>query len=452
MREAHHSEELEIQVLGDLMAIGNSQSLMVQKAMLQLNPKSFYKPLNAELFALIMKSFHKGQPFGFMDTFANIAADKVALYDHQVSVMSSHTGMQPGVESFEYHVQRLISLERVRNNIAVLESSLAEAYSMTDPNEINSLLRVRSEQICQIDSGECSEAVMEEEIIAELQSGKSDEATLMPTSSDRLNSFLGGGPQSGSLITIAGAAGVGKTGFAIWLMDSIATQQPGKQAIFFSLEMRPSEIVKRHLGIKVGNVYARHSHEERAKAIEKAKKFPLALYDYRNPDLDFILTNSRLDAAKTPVSVIVVDYLTLVTIQGSFERNDLRQTQITSKLAWLASNLDCIVIALSQVNRGAANREDQCPMPHDAADSSGSHKSSHIWLGIDRPEIYLDDPCYRDQFVIKCRKNRTGDNFEHIMSFNSGTFVEVNPGYFRKPEKKVKGERLFEEAYKPYRA
>ena len=121
--------------------------------------------------------------------------------------------------------------------------------------------------------------------------------------------------------------------------------------------------------------------------------------------------------------------------RSSFERNDLKQSYITGKLAQLAIELNCTVIALSQINRSAANRgvEDRCPWPHDAADSSGGHRSASLWFGVDRPELYQDDPCYRNQFVVKCRKNRFGDTFETIFAFNGGSFAEVQQGYFRAP-------------------
>jgi len=136
-----------------------------------------------------------------------------------------------------------------------------------------------------------------------------------------------------------------------------------------------------------------------------------------------------------PISVIVVDYLGLVENHGVFERNDLRQADITSKLARLAIELDCVVIALSQINRGASSRasDDRCPYPHDAADSSGSHRSSTLWIGVDRPELYQSDPCYRNQFVVKCRKNRFGGIFEMVYAFNNGTFAQVHDGFFKKP-------------------
>jgi replicative DNA helicase len=136
----------------------------------------------------------------------------------------------------------------------------------------------------------------------------------------------------------------------------------------------------------------------------------------------------------------VVDYLGLVESKQHYERNDLKQTDITSKLARLAIELNCTVIALSQINRGAANRsiDDRCPWPHDASDSSGGHKSASLWLGLDRPELYQSDLSYRNQFVVKCRKNRFGPTFELLFAFNDGTFSEVNQGFFPKPSIQVK--------------
>src|SRR5690606_23206305 len=127
---------------------------------------------------------------------------------------------------------------------------------------------------------------------------------------------------------------------------------------------------------------------------------PMKIYDTATTpmcsDIDYILTTARLKAMEKPISVIVVDYLGLVQNRGQFERNDLKQADITTKLAKLAMELNCVVIALSQINRASSSRakDDQCPYPSDAADSSGSHRSSTLWLGVNRPELYQDCPTY----------------------------------------------------------
>jgi replicative DNA helicase len=243
-----------------------------------------------------------------------------------------------------------------------------------------------------------------------------------------------------SLIFVAAGSGVGKTGFSIFLLDAIARQQPGSQTLFFSIEMEYSQIWMRHLGVCAGKPFDQLSEDECMSAVTKLSAVPMRLYDTAIcrdvSDLDFILNTARLRAMEKPISVIVVDYLGLVECKQKFERHELQQSFIVKELSKLAQQLNCTVILLSQINRGAATRADgdRCPWPHDAADSSGGHKSSNYWLGVDRPELYRDDPLYSNQFVIKCRKNRFGNLFELILAFNGGTFAEVPFGWFKNPK------------------
>ena len=261
-----------------------------------------------------------------------------------------------------------------------------------------------------------------------------------------------------SLIIIAAGASVGKTGFSIYLMDAVARAQPGSESLFFSIEMECEEIWMKHIGICAGKPFDKLTEAERLEAVAKSLQVPIKIYDTAmcrsTADIDFILTTARMRAMEKPLSVIVVDYLGLVQNKGSFERNDLKQSDITGKLAQLAIELNCTVIALSQINRGSANRgvEDRCPWPHDAADSSGGHRSAALWFGVDRPELYQEDSSYCNQFVVKCRKNRFGNTFDLIFAFNQGTFAEVSPGWFREPVKQVRNveEAIFSAAGKDF--
>ena len=70
-----------------------------------------------------------------------------------------------------------------------------------------------------------------------------------------------------------------------------------------------------------------------------------------------------------------------------------------------------------------------CPEPRpitsDAADSSGSERSSSYWLGIYRPEVD-DENDRKNDFVVKCRKNRFGKTWSATFAFNEATFGEVD--------------------------
>src|SRR5690606_33454758 len=90
--------------------------------------------------------------------------------------------------------------------------------------------------------------------------------------------------------------------------------------------------------------------------------------------IDQIETECRLAALRQPLAVIVVDYLGLIRSKSRSERKDLEQGEIAKRLAALSLELNCIVIALSQVNREFKNRPvgDRCPVISDAAESMGS--------------------------------------------------------------------------------
>ncbi len=440
----NHSIELEQRVLETLMHFGVHHNVQVQKAMLLLQSQCFYNFDNAKIFGMIRKCFKQQEPFDFVNILSSIPQDNSDLYNSCLWITDNYRNFHTGEASFEYHVDRLIILMRLRQQIKLSERMIEEVKSCPRPEDAQNILITGLQEISSLSFKESKHGLSNTTIAEDFYDGKIGEEIKIPTTCNPLNDALMGGIMPKSLVIVAAGASVGKTGFSIFLMDCIARAQADTQSLFFSIEMEYKHIWMRHVGICAGKQFDKLNYDERMTAVTESMQIPVTIYDtamcHSAADIDFILTTARLRAMEKPVSVIVVDYLSLVETKLHFERNDLKQTYITSKLAQLAIELNCTVIALSQINRGAANRstDDRCPWPHDAADSSGGHRSSSLWLGVDRPELYQDDPCYRNQFVVKCRKNRFGDLFELIFAFNEGTFAEVQPGWFRKPVKSSK--------------
>lgn len=444
MNPLNYSFELEQKVLEHIMGIADHNDVRVQKAMLKLSTECFYKPDHAELFAMVKKEFHAQQPFDFVSILVLIPKGEDALHSALTWVMDNFRTIYVGSSSFESDVSRLITLSTLRKQLMLMERACKDIREIGSPEAAQDAMIEVVNQISNLNYRESKQGVSNADLADMYYEGKIVQDLAMPTTCKQLNEALGGGVMPKSLITIAAGAGVGKTGFSIFLLDAIARMLPHTQSLFYSLEMESQHIWTRHVGICGGKLFTDMNEDEKLVAISKSMAVPIQIYDSARcrsaPDIDFIITNSRLKAMERKVSVIVVDYLGLVQNKGKFERNDLKQADITTRLANLALELDCIVIALSQINRGnaARSKDDQCPWPHDAADSSGSHRSSALWIGIDRPEQYQDDFCYKNQFVIKCRKNRFGDNFELVLAFNQGTFAEVPHGWFKKPQPMAK--------------
>ncbi len=453
MSQPKYSLETEQEVLETIMHFSEHTNVRVQKAMLKLNADCFYNWNNREIYGIIRKCFDKQQPFHFVDILSMIPIGKNALHDSLSWLIDNYRNCHAGEANFENYVDRLLILMRLRKQIHLSSQMITAIQECTNPEEAQSILIESQRQISAISFQESKQGVSNGELSELFYDGKMKLDLIHPTTFKQLNAANHGGIMAKSLITVAAGAGVGKTGFSIFLLDAIARAQPDTQTLFFSLEMEAKQIWMRHVGICAGIPFDKLDNDksDRLNAVAKAMEIPIQIYDTsmcpNAADIDFILTTSKLRAMDKKISAIVVDYLGLVECKGSFESNALKQTEITSKLARLAIDLDCIVIALSQVNRSPSSRatDDRCPYPSDASGSSGSYFSSTLWLGVDRPELYQHDPSYRNQFVIKCRKNRFGGTFDLILAFNEGTFAEVEPGFFRKPLTKVKSneESLF---------
>ncbi len=440
MSHAKYSLETEQEVLETIMHFAEHTNVRVQKAMLNLTTDCFYNSDNREIFRMIRDCFDKQIGFHFVDILVLIPKDSHELHAALTWLIDNYRNCHAGESNFEGYVSRLMMLMRLRKQLQLSAQMINLVKDCASPEDSQDILISSLQEISSISFQESKHGISNAELAELFYDGKLELDLIHPTTCEQLNALNGGGIMAKSFITVAAGAGVGKTGFALFLLDAIARAQPDTQSLFFSLEMESKQIWMRHVGICGGKQFDKLSEDERLAAVAKVMQVPTQIYDASMcksaADIDFILTTARLRAMDKKISVIVVDYLGLVEAKGSFESNALKQTEITSKLARLAIELDCIVIALSQINRSPSARatDDRCPYPSDASGSSGSYFSSTLWLGVDRPELYQDDPIYRNQFVIKCRKNRFGGVFDLILAFNDGTFGEVPQGWFKKSE------------------
>lgn len=431
--------EIERRVLENLMLIGENTNIDVQNALLRLTQDCFYNPSNSQLYVLIRNCFNKQERFDFVDIL-NLVRGNDNLHYALEWIIKNRYSMKPmSSQQLEQDVDKLVKLSRLRKTTSILENTLQALEKTPDITEAQDLILEKINLISNVAYRESKDGVSFDELSDAYFSGDIEPDKKIPTTCKELNDVLRGGVVAKGLITIAGKPSHGKTGFAIWLMDAIARNQPDRQSLFFSLEMEAKHIFTRRVGIRAGKNFDDLDKEERLKAVASCMETELKIYDASTcraaNDIEYILTTARLKAMEKPLSVIVVDYLGLVQTNGRFERNDLKIADIVMKLANLALELDCIVIALTQVNRNSAGREDQCPIPSDAADGSQSERSSALWIGIDRPELYREDKhIYQNQFVVRGHKNRFGNPFELLFAFNDGTYkIMQNRPIYKRP-------------------
>lgn len=422
------SPNAELRVIAILVMHGNYNSVPVKKAMLQLSDDCFLSNNNKKLFQIIKKQYDALNPFDMVKMM------DLMLFQHQEVSEQFHNAIMQECHStanFQAYIDELIHASQLRKQIHVGKVMLANCINAGSYQDSTDALNDGLKQIAEIQLNKSKEGSTLAEIGERYFDGHYQFETI-PTNINFVDASLKGGIKNSCLLTICGDTGTGKTYFALYLMYKIGNCNPNKQSLYFNLEMAEQHNWERLIGIAAQKPFNLLSNQEKIATHSKLVQHPITIYEEKHNDIDDIITIARVKAMQMPLSVIVVDYISLVETKSSFGRSDLEQISVAKRLASLAIELNCIVIATSQTNRNPSNRniDDRCPYMSDASDSSGNYKSAEIWLGIDRPELYNDNPFYKNKFIAKVRKNRNGLLFDTAWNFNAGTFEEIDSKHF----------------------
>ena len=215
---------------------------------------------------------------------------------------------------------------------------------------------------------------------------------------DRMTSGL----QAGDLVVLAARPSMGKTAFAINIAEHVALNE-GLPVAVFSMEMGAAQLAVRIVG-SIGRINQGHLRTGKlsddewprlTEAIEKLRNVSLHIDETAGLTPSELRANARRLARQCgKLGLIVVDYLQLMS--GSQSDGENRATElgeISRGLKMLAKELQCPVIALSQLNRSVEQRTDKRPMMSDLRESGAIEQDADIIMFIYRDEYYTKDAC-----------------------------------------------------------
>ena len=253
------------------------------------------------------------------------------------------------------------------------------------------------------------------------------------------------GFQAGDLIVLAARPSMGKTALAINIAEHVALNE-GLPVAVFSMEMGAAQLAVRIVG-SIGRIDQGHLRTGKltdeewprlTEAIEKLRTISLHIDESAGLTSSELRANARrLSRQCGKLGLIVVDYLQLMS--GSSSDGENRATElgeISRGLKMLARELQCPVIALSQLNRSVEQRPDKRPMMSDLRESGAIEQDADIIMFIYRDEYYTKDACKEpgvaEVIIAKQRNGPTGvvklafmnriTKFESLASGGSGDF------------------------------
>jgi replicative DNA helicase len=243
----------------------------------------------------------------------------------------------------------------------------------------------------------------------------------VPTGFTMLDKILGG-LHKGSMYTIAGRPGMGKTAAAITIAHNAADKYGAKVAIF-SLEMSKEELTNRLLSmstsidshrLQMGQLYE-DEWPILMEAANELSQVPIYIDDTPGASVTAIRTKARRMHAEHGLDLIVIDYLQLMMGNSSkgkqAENRQQEITQISMAIKNLARELDIPIIALSQLSRAVEQRADKRPMLSDLRESGSIEQDSDVVMFIYREDYYDEDTEKQniaDIIVAKHRHGSTG--------------------------------------------
>ncbi|EMA1800135.1 AAA family ATPase [Cronobacter turicensis] len=216
----------------------------------------------------------------------------------------------------------------------------------------------------------------------------------------------------------------------------------------FSLEMPTEQLVERiisqHSRVK-SDVFYQNGYNENQFAQALAMGTQIAdsnnLYIDDTPGLSLahiVSESRRIKRERGEVGMVLVDYLTLMAAEKA-DTESQAYGIITKGLKILAKELNCVVVLLTQLNRGSEARANKRPQPSDSRSTGQIEQDCDYWLGIYR-ENEDDDTVNPAETELLLRLNRHGNTGTVYVEQRNGILYDIDQqeARFRREERERK--------------
>ncbi len=424
-----HSDEAEQALLACAMMDAVVASEMVEGLK---TPDTFYSSINGKIFTAISGIVHAGG-----------VADMVTVNDYmeknglaEANTLSYLADVSSSILSASNYEEYLNIIKRdyfARKLIDDCNSIIEDAYANTD---FDSVLKKAEEKIFKIGEGqrkgdlhplsETSAQVIKQ--ISEMIKAGGNEAFTTKTGYRLFDQKVGGLAKS-DLIILAARPAVGKTSFALNILLNIVKTDPEKQVAFFSLEMSDIQLAQRLLAnvsqVELRSIQRGNITEEDMGRIWGASntlgKSKIYIDDTSGLSPQAMISKCRklVTSEKKPLDLIVIDYLQLMESGGRMASGEGRAqevSKISRTLKILAKEMNCPVLALSQMNRSIDTRDDKTPVLSDLRESGSIEQDADIVIFLNK------DPYNDNAIIVDVAKHRHADltkiRFDFIKDIN----------------------------------
>ena len=390
--------DLEEAVLGAMMI----EQKAINEVIDVLSPESFYREAHAKIFEAISALFNRAEPVDILTVTAELRKAGTLDFVGGAYKISSLTNRVASSANIQVHAHIISQKHILRELIRISSDTIRTAFE--ESADVFDLLDKTENDLFSVTQGNLRKdwdtlADVLGEAIEKIESAKDnvDGVSGVPSGFTALDRITAGG-QNSDLVILAARPGMGKTAFVLSMARNIAVEFQMPVAIF-SLEMSSVQLVNRLISAETGipgNKLRRgtledHEYAQLHARIGKLSKASLYIDDTPSLSIFEFRAKARRMKAKHNVSIIIVDYLQLMTAvkdKGGGNRQEEIST-ISRSLKTVAKELNIPIIALSQLSRAVETRGgDKKPILSDLRESGAIEQDADIVSFIYRPEYY----------------------------------------------------------------
>lgn len=411
-----HQREAEASVLGAVLLRNDVMSELAAV----LDDESFYVPRHCEIWRAFNRLHTRGEPIDIVTVEAELRrAETLGLVGGiaEVGVLADRYGTSHNVL---HHAELLGRAKRLRR----MSQTAAEISEQArgDVPDVDDFIDAAERRVLEISSEQRPDrfqpisGLIKDAFVAITERAKAKNAvTGVPTGFADLDAMTGG-LQKGDLVIVAGRPSMGKTAFAINMVQNSAVIQsrhrlmapedrpPLCPALVISIEMSAQSLVERMIcsesrvssaRLRAGRVLE-NEFRDMVGAADRLHKSPVFITDPASPTITQIRAEARRFRASKEIfptedtkGVIIVDYLQLARgSKGTYDMREQEVSEISRGLKAIAKETRLPVIALSQLNRGVDGRSDKRPLMSDLRESGAIEQDADVIMFVYREEQY----------------------------------------------------------------
>lgn len=404
VRVQPHSIEAEEGLLAACL-IDGGREILTECIEAKIAPEFFFKTAHEEIYRALLSLYETGDP---IDEILLLEYLRKNGLEDEVGGISTIYAIQDRIETpahARYFAKIVHEKYLLRRLIRTSREAIEACYEQQE--DMSSFIEKIEQDIFEISRDRITDAAKPireslDEAVADIHAllnGRDDADGVLSGFRDLDGMTYGFHP--GQMIVLAARPSVGKTSLAMNFVEHAMIPDGGRKpsgVIVFSLEMTAAQLAMRLICSRArvdmkrirDRVISKQDSAEIANTVKELKQAPLWIDDSSSSSILDIRAKARRLHTKSPLGLVVVDYLQLIRGTDNRVQREQQIADISRGMKGMAKELNVPVVVLSQLNRDS-EKENRDPRLSDLRESGSIEQDADVVMLLSRPKKSDDD-------------------------------------------------------------